>query len=163
MVLIFSNDDDLTTNTVIDWILYYGGNFVRINQDDILELESLFLTNNKVDFTLIIKEKNGCLKSKITYSELQSVWFRRGRINLEFSVKNAIKEGMIGYPYEQLVIRDIKDLITFLNYSFLKKNHINSFFDTLRNKTINLWIALGCGLTIPNTYISSSKSFQLKI
>ncbi len=48
MVLIFSNDDDLTTNTVIDWILYYGGNFIRINQDDIIVLESLTLTNDQI-------------------------------------------------------------------------------------------------------------------
>lgn len=43
MILIQSSNEDITTNNVIDWLVYYERPFVRINENDIVELDYLNL------------------------------------------------------------------------------------------------------------------------
>ena len=53
MILIISVDNDTSTNDVIDWLDYYGVNFIRLNASDIL-------SDN--EFTYLIGDSNSAIK-----------------------------------------------------------------------------------------------------
>jgi hypothetical protein len=80
MILILSSDDDQSTNGVIDWIHFYGCEFIRINPSDIIS--ELHIDEN-FNCSFKVNDKKVCLK------EVTSFWYRRGHLNLLVSqIKN---------------------------------------------------------------------------
>ena len=71
MVLIISENSDISTNHVIEWITSTGYPFVRINCEDKVEIKSFNLDS----FSLLINDK-----VLVEYEKITSVWFRRGKI-----------------------------------------------------------------------------------
>ena len=55
-VLIISNEDDYTTNFVIDWLGFYKQDYVRINDTTHLTVCDFQITNEVSDFTLTNKD-----------------------------------------------------------------------------------------------------------
>jgi hypothetical protein len=70
MILILSTDGDLSTDHVINWLIYYNCKFLRINDNDILTSKFSFsLTQNNT--YLNIGNKN------IDLQAVKVVWFRK--------------------------------------------------------------------------------------
>lgn len=156
-ILIVSDEEDNSTNEVIDWIHYYEKPFIRINETDEIELIDLTIFGNAVDFTLLIANTNTIFK----LSEIGSYWYRRGDINLSKPFKNLMKElpsslrkKIEGY-YEwehrflyQFIHRIIVDYVPI---------SLNCKFDNFTNKLYNIWTASKNGLLTPDTLICASK------
>lgn len=49
MILIISTEDDVSTSHVIDWLIYFGADFIRINSSDLFEIDYFELTNDGFD------------------------------------------------------------------------------------------------------------------
>jgi hypothetical protein len=45
MLLILSEEKDLTTNEVIDWLFFYNIDFIRINKEDNIIIKEIRLTS----------------------------------------------------------------------------------------------------------------------
>jgi hypothetical protein len=62
MILILSNNDDLSTDEVIDWLLYKEEQFFRINGGDYIQLDKLII-NSKGNSSIFIcrNKKIKCL------------------------------------------------------------------------------------------------------
>lgn len=58
MVLIISEEKDLITNDVIDWLIYYNYPFIRINPTTKVEIENFIISNREVAFTLLVSDPN---------------------------------------------------------------------------------------------------------
>src|SRR6187549_3771747 len=83
MVLIQSDSHDLSTQEVIDWLVYYNCPFVRINTEDKVTLISFTLNNQNTDFEIkIVKYKTNEI-FYLLYSEISFYWYRRGHIVLD--------------------------------------------------------------------------------
>lgn len=72
MVIICSNENDITTFDVIDWLRFYNEEYIIINE------------NTKLEF---INYKNSKIKLKvdnisITVDENTAFWYRRGEVLL---------------------------------------------------------------------------------
>jgi len=81
VVLIFTEDDEFSTDEVISWLKYFRQPFVRINNSELdhSRIKNIrFDSNGKVNFNLeVLKTK---YKINLNSENIKSIWYRRGKI-----------------------------------------------------------------------------------
>jgi len=165
MVLIMSNETDLTTNDVIDWFRYFNIPFLRIDRTTKIEVPDFNISNAEIDFTMIIH----CLHSEpvqIKYSEITGFWYRRGDLNIEtenFTIDEKDETAALIQKAVNFYLNMEKDVIksTVLNL-LAKKKSIGNFFHRDTNKLEDLVIAKEVGLDVPNTTVTSDSKVLKK-
>lgn len=159
MVLLQSKNYDLSTNTVIEWLLHNRVPFVRLNGEDTAEIAEFTISSNGLDITFVI---NG---SKIHLSQINSYWHRRGRFRLGYSKqlqkqlraefknkKNA--DGIYANYKEQFA--SLEEYVNEKLASLPVK--IGNAGKSIINKLAALDFATEVGLQIPETIITGSKA-----
>ncbi len=76
MVLIISDEYDLSTNLVIDYLKYNRVNFVRINDIDRVMIKNITISNGAINYQLIVSTSEGLME--IDSDKIESYWYRRG-------------------------------------------------------------------------------------
>ncbi|MDX2304582.1 MAG: grasp-with-spasm system ATP-grasp peptide maturase [Microscillaceae bacterium] len=152
MILIISEEEDISTNIVIDWLHFYGQNFIRVNKEDKIFIKKFHIHNNSIKFEFI--HKNQFYDS----DSILSVWNRRGTLfpkrYIEMSdissldLRNALVEPLS---------RDYISLVNYLHYFFERKEIIGKMYNRNINKLMCLHIAKDCGMEIPETLVSNEK------
>lgn len=87
MILIISEQEDPTVDEVVRWLGYYEQSYVRINDEDQIEIHNLEFSNESINFNIQLKEKiikNGRFKKWIvqrvqTKRSRKSSWWRSWR------------------------------------------------------------------------------------
>ena len=139
MVLLFSEKSDITTNLVIDWLDYFGEEWLRINENENIEF---FEVDGKIFFEIRNKQ--------ILFDEVKSVWYRRSTFKVQrFKSGN---EGLNIYlSEEQYWYED------YINYK-IKQKAIGICNKQMNvNKLIVNDIAKKIGFFIPKAYILTKK------
>ncbi len=149
MILILSTQDDLATNRVIDWLQFYNKPFIRINPEDSISIKSITISNTDFEYILGVNGK------EIKTSEITSYWYRRGEFNFEASLKN---NNHVDLYLNRYLGQEMKSTKDFLYLILNNKKSIGNIQHNDTNKLYNLLTAKQCGLKIPETLISSSKS-----
>lgn len=170
MVIILSNSNDDITNDVLMWLDYYGIDYVRINESDLIELLSIDIDNARVKLKV-----TSPFNSKIlTISKENTYWYRRGNFGFlhfnNIAELDLINDTRIPIDYLNLQKKYLKDESTYISnyiHNLLKTaKYINSFQDNYLNKLEVLNLANNFGLCIPSTIITTSyiqlESFMLK-
>lgn len=156
MILILTDTDEPTTDLVIDWLLFFRKSFVRISNEDKIELDRIFFDNSKLEAIFTIYKKS--LKQKILDTRnIKSYWYRRSNLSIKVDdIKSSdenIKEILFNLKKEEKIAS-----IKILNHILNSKKNINSFEDNYILKVIELETALSVGLKIPDTFICKNKS-----
>ncbi|WP_394674858.1 grasp-with-spasm system ATP-grasp peptide maturase [uncultured Chryseobacterium sp.] len=138
MILIISDEYDMSTNIVIDWLDYYKMKWLRINDTDKCEMSSS-------DFGIFLKIK-GVL---VDIDEIRAVWYRRGFISVGEFKKLQI------HQLNSYLLHNKSVLHEYLQYKLSHKKQINSFSKANVNKLIVNDIAREVGLKIPPSFIDS--------
>ncbi len=74
IILILSDENDISTEQVIDWLTFNEYDFVRLNRTDELVFNKLYINElGEYDFEIHTKTY-GIIK----YSQIKSFWYRRG-------------------------------------------------------------------------------------
>lgn len=151
MILIFSEENDISTTLVCKWLLYYNSDFLRINVETPVKIE----INEGI--RIIYKE------TSISISEVTFFWFRRGGLLIEsyvksseevkFLNKNRFIQSFINEEHQRLEEYFFYSLITTCN------NYLGNPFVTGMNKLITNQVALKFGLKIPDFYVSSNSKY----
>lgn len=155
IVLIFSIDGDLSTDYVMDWLLYFGYRCYRYNVDSKDKLTSSFTIkfSNKNDSSNIIIDGE-----KLNIKDIISVWFRKF-FNPNF-------KNILAFNQQEYSVTEI--------YQYLKSEYSTSMHSLFRllikkNKCLGgritkqptkmemLQKAKLFGIDIPNTLITSDK------
>jgi hypothetical protein len=146
MILISSSNVDNSTNTVIDWILFFDYNqkILRINDD----LNYSIKFDGKSIY-IIVDEKMNSIDS------FKSFWYRRGRIRY--------KSNSTIYFSSEIREDEEKVLEEYIHYILKKKCFINDYFNSEPNKLIVLEEAKKNGLTVPETFLCQDKGSVSKI
>jgi glutathione synthase/RimK-type ligase-like ATP-grasp enzyme len=157
MVLIISEEDDLSTQVVIDWLVHFKKDFTRINNSDKVRVRGIKITNDSLDFEILGK---GLLTYSLLSSEIKSFWYRRGEMNLDIDTEfdfivneQGLSEGISAYLYEEKV---------FLQSAIYKciesvaASTVDNFQTTINRKFESLLLAKKVGLKIPATAIVQS-------
>ncbi|MBN1988056.1 MAG: grasp-with-spasm system ATP-grasp peptide maturase [Bacteroidales bacterium] len=148
MIYILSNQDDDTTNTVMDWIHFLGQSAIRINCEDFFNDFHLKISNSSINFRSLTL-------SNFTKGE-NVVWLRKWNptyvtkiiIEVDNSITNQIGENLHN---------ELNSLSDFF-IAYLKKQAkvIGCPSKESANKLIQLICAKDVGFKIPNTIISSN-------
>jgi ATP-GRASP peptide maturase of grasp-with-spasm system len=139
MILISSTKLDPVTNNVIDWIYFYDKNkkVVRINDDNDYEIEF----NGDAIYLKVSDER-------INFSEVESFWYRRGRIRYKSKKKHLLPDIK---QQEEDVLEE------YINFKLSHMRSINKYSNCEPNKLIVLELAKKEGLSIPKTYMIQDK------
>lgn len=154
MILILSEEMDLSTNEVIDWFKFYKQDFIRINNEDLIEVEEINISNGKL-ISLIISIVNR--QQKIDLCQITSYWYRKGDFQFDFKLPTTIHYDLNEEIKEFLMAERFK-IIDFIHLFLQEINGIGCIYEDARNKLAHLLLASKFGLKIPNTIISSKKN-----
>lgn len=157
-ILIISEENDNTTETVIRWIKYLGADFLRINDTSILNLDFMSIDQESDDIAFQFNNENYCL------SDFTSYWYRRGRLNFSFP-KIAMSNKMLQKAVDKMLDMENNHILNHIYNYFEKKEGIKaigSIYENNTNKLSNLLSARSVGLKIPASIIATSKSKVLE-
>lgn len=142
MILILSEDNDISTVKVIDWMISLNIEFVRINVQDIIELE---FEGNDIKFKT---------KFRTFYlSKITGFWFRRGYLSINNNFKTEIPQ------FDSLQKNEFQKLLEYMYYKLNIIRHINSINKSDVNKLIVNKLSKDLGIITPTDLIfSNSKS-----
>lgn len=134
MIYIISENNDVSTDKVINWLNFYQESYNRVNVDSDYLNYTLNITNDNIDSTF----------SKFP------LWIRRGHFPL---IRDEIKKSPF---YNYLKNEYLK--VNFFSEKHLSKT-IGSFFkESHNNKLENLFFAKKNGLNIPDTIVTNNRN-----
>lgn len=155
MVLVLSEETDISTRDVIDWLCYTNKRFIRINDTDSIDFRGLKLTNENLEFKIFIGDKS------ISSSEIDSVWFRRGQFqfitnaNIDFDCSPEVKTALFQFR------NDESALLQLSVYRFIEtvaKKKLDNIETAINRKLENLILAQKTGFNIPATAIVQTRN-----
>lgn len=150
MILILSQRKEPTTDMVIDWLLSKNISFIRLNSEDLLNNESLFIDVAKG----IIKVNNTIISTK----DINVVWYRRWN-EFDFRLpKNISNRNQINNELNS-ELQEISQYIFLLLSD--KKVLCNPLANKYHNKLYTLFLAHKNGLNIANSFIVNSRPSEL--
>lgn len=138
MILIISQNHEITTTEVIKWLLKMGKSFIRVNEDEVFDIK----TKEK---RIYIESHRNCF----FIDEITSVWYRRGGLNFRHvQYKNeSININMNEYQHW---------LEDYIKKTLESKKHINKESNSDVNKLLVLEQAQKIGLDIPSYFLASN-------
>lgn len=153
MILILSNNGDLSCDLVQDWLDFYNQPYLRINSFDLMD--------NEVDFSL---NSDGIVSIRINnelidLNAINAVWFRKygffrcSEAYEHLCVTKMLSESMINH-----LIKEFAKVSEILILSLQRCNWITNPQYININKFHVLKIAKDCGFNISETYITNCKS-----
>lgn len=157
MVLIISQEDDSSSNDIIDWLLYYNKPFLRINGND--------FKNNALRYNYTIGNNIGnlCTLENINFNKITAVFFRRW-ISYNYSYE-AILNSFI--DFSSTTVANIKNNLVMemrksYGYLFSDISNLNvKSIPNLKSLTIDklnvLKKAKDLGINIPNSIVCNNK------
>ncbi|MBN2663426.1 MAG: grasp-with-spasm system ATP-grasp peptide maturase [Bacteroidales bacterium] len=152
MILILSEEKDISATKVSNWLYYYDVPFLRIDDNASVDIVDLVtIENNKTEILFTYKNKQYSLDG------FSVVWNRRGFF--EFSLpqtdflKNETKTNS-DFFYQHLKEESFH-LKNYIGYKIAEKFHIDDFRFYSLNKLIVLDIASKIGFKIPETNITT--------
>jgi len=152
MILLLSEEYELSTEEVIDWILHYKKHFIRINQED-----------KPFQFT-IHKEETSDWKVALTngsqsigFDAIESYWYRRGLLKTDFKFVET-KDIKFNFRINLQIDSEVNSLQEFIHHRLKNKNAIGSYLENRINKLNVIHLAQNFGLMTPETLITSNRA-----
>ena len=156
MVLLLSQEYELSTEDVIDWLHYFKQNFIRVNQEDVISLLNISMDKNN---KWVIKfSKNS---ESIELKKVKSYWYRRGRFNI-FPSSIKTDDNNFNNTLNNQIRSEIESLHDFLHSTINHDLSIGSYLENNINKLSVLNAAQECGFQVPDTIIATTKKDALE-
>ena len=157
-VLVFSENEEYSTDRVFEWLEYYGQKHLRVNQEDKIELKEYRQTDDRTYFEITIN-KDISLQS----SQIKSFWYRRGAIRLQSHVKENYNSAALPQEVKEKIYKHLCHENKRLNetlYFYLENLEyaIGKSSNSVNNKLNHFAEAKKLGLKTPETVIFSQKS-----
>ena len=150
MILIISDTFEQSTCKVIDWLLFFNKKYIVITDKTLVDVIEIDIPK---DFTISINNQY------IKYSEICSVWYRRGFINIcNVDINNKIENIEVAKAMSNTIKIENKSIEQYLNYMLLRKKNVNNFLYSRVNKLLVLQKAFEIGLNIPNSVVTNDKN-----
>ena len=159
MVLIFSDENDFSTNDVLDWLIHWRIPFVRVNEQNCINIGCVNLDNNGFEYSLEIQSP---YRKHISFEKnnLSFYWYRRGAFHLLSRMPSRENPEImqITDALYQYSLKENMKIIQFFHHYLADVPHIGSFLDNEKvNKLTSLYFAQQVGINIPATYIIQDK------
>ena len=155
-VFVLSDENDGTTDDVLDWLTYFGISFCRFSNTSRFCIHEISIKNGQINGSL---EVDG-----ITYrlEDFSSYWYRRGKINLAYKIPTIKSNSLLNQEIYGSLSREKRTQSELMYYFLEQLPNIGSFHHNNTNKLVNLCLAAHCGLKTPDTIILDNKKDLLK-
>jgi len=153
MILILSEEKDLTTHEVVDWLNYYNAPFVRINTENLAFQNFEVSTNSIVPDNYSLQINN----QKIELVDVKAYWYRRGNFCLEKNNTYPIGDINVKRALNNFSYQEISKNTQLIHHILANKKGINKHQDNEINKFETLIRAKKIGLLIPPSGIFTKK------
>jgi ATP-GRASP peptide maturase of grasp-with-spasm system len=156
MILIIADENDISSNLIVDWLRYFNEEIVRIDSNSKVKFVSIILKEKCDDFVLEINNKIYCLK------DFKSCFIRRAKLVFDFQIPASLNQNL-NYYIKYHFTNDQKDLVDY--FYFLISKYIpciGSANKNRLNKIITLRTAKDVGLKIPDTIVSGANILNSK-
>ena len=110
MILIISDNYCTTTELVLRELINLKKAFIRVNNDDLVFINKIEISDEKVDFNLEIRQFDGI--KNIEYTKIESIWYRRGKLNIQLDESISDNENYNKYLLN--IKENIHDFITYM-------------------------------------------------
>jgi ATP-GRASP peptide maturase of grasp-with-spasm system len=140
MILIISIYNDYSTTTVIEWLNFFNKKWIRINEDDKINLD--FMAND-----VIFNVNN----TSFNLSEIKSCRYRRGFLNFTNNPEDLISS------FSNFVTKEFNHVEKYIYHKLKSNKTINDFGNSTINKLIVSDIARNLKLKTPKDYLVNSK------
>lgn len=110
IILIFSEESDISTNSVCDWLFYLNKDFLRINKNELLQLNTFSNINGNIDLKFSIQN------TMYSISQFKSIWFRRGGIDFFDNLNGEILNLNLLYEIPQIKKYLADEMAYFIRY-----------------------------------------------
>jgi ATP-GRASP peptide maturase of grasp-with-spasm system len=155
MIFILTDEEEPTTDLVIDWLLYYKKPFIRVSKDNIITIHKIYFSRQGIECVFSIQQFEKIKTIDTKY--ITSYWYRRSNLQVTMPyIKNddtEIANLLIAHNHTEY-----KECYKILNYILNKKARINTIEDT--DNIIKLKV-LDCakknGLKVPDTLVCADK------
>lgn len=149
MILVVSQENDVSTDNFIEWCNYRDKPVIRINENESINLVEQIVLNNGCDISLTMKGQ------KISLSQIESVWFRRGAVYHTSGAEHLSFENLTDTDsIKSYFANESKTISEFIIYMLKEKRSLNHPGHYNSNKLIVLKTAQEVGLNIPKTLIT---------
>jgi len=155
MILILSSANDVSTNEVIDWLIYKSIPFIRINDESIITLKLIKIPEYKVIVEIVKESKLEIIE--IDLNTVTGYWYRRGDININTNNVYLSENDEFSCKTNECLKKELLELYIFLNLFLERKHSIGKFSENNTNKLYNLIVAHDVGLCVPNTFVFTNK------
>jgi hypothetical protein len=155
MILIFSTNEDQSTQKVADWLFYYKQQPIIINELNPIVAIFFDIKPSGTDELTITLQSGQTIAEK----DIKVVWYRRGLYYFAFPFSGLQRKPSLKPIYQHLK----NEYGALSQYFFYRLQHktIGDYNQSLPNKLIVLEAARKAGLTIPNTRVLSDKKNAL--
>ena len=153
MVLIISSEDDLSTNDVIDWLIYLKIPFLRISH-----LDKIYYTNVKINLNQFSVD---LFINNVEYNltDFTFFWYRRSFLNMHIlPYDNKSKLGKEIKRHLESEAQEINRIVK----SYIQNNSLNKHNDIFLNKLESLIKAKELKINIPDTLVTNNKKDLLE-
>lgn len=144
MIIIQTSANDASTQSVIQWLSFFGEDFLRLDDNTFVEIKRL-------DRNHVILLLNG---EEVDFNKIKSFWYRRGHFFLrKENEKNSLNI---------FLKKENEEAFELLQLKLLDKKHIGNYKYDNVNKLIVSELAEKCGLDVPDYMITNNKSDLLE-
>jgi len=150
MILIISSPEDVSTNDVIHWMRYLSIPYLRVQKDDVIEVQNILIENGKWKYDLIINGKRICS------ANIKAVWYRRSFLYLKQEPITFPQDENIQSVLNRQMLDELGVTQNFL-LSLLETRSLNSQRHIHINKPEVLILCAKYGIKTPTTLITTSK------
>lgn len=166
MILIITNQTDISTCDVIDWISYFKKPFIRLNKEDRINLLEVDLQSSDPNLTSDFMIKCN-INGNIKLSEVKAYWYRKGglpRYKYTEDSEAIFKSRAVAKEVRSNLICEVNSLYEYLHFLLDQvKIKIGSRENADICKLKQLYLAKKIGLQIPESAIITTKSALKRI
>ena len=153
MILILTSSGDVHVDFVQEWLSYYNYNYIRLNSDDLLLKDiKISLNNNGIYID----------KKEINVNDINVIWYRKPGWFTRSEQYSEFEKNLDSKIVKQLY-SEFLAVINALFSCFKSKYWITNYEHVNINKFEVLRIANECGLSIPSSYIVSTKDNLIEL
>ncbi len=155
MILIITEEFELSTCDVLEWINYLGGEAIRIPGDVFFDPEQFQVkvscTNEEEDVLLVIKGRT------IRLADVKSVWFRRDTVAKRPDFLRYIKGDDLRRSLKNHAFQEVRIAKEFIYYQLMSRPYIGNPIKKKIDKFFALRAARKNGLDVPATLVTDNK------
>lgn len=151
MILILSEDSDLSTCEVIDYLIRDGVPYIRIN-DERLEEFSIDIDANGIGFSFVF---DGV---RLNLNQFDAFWYRRGGFNIDYHIIDNNIEDIPSSELNKFTRNEVRSTFNAINLALEKiPIRIGAFANNETEKLLQLYVASSCQIDIPRTRVCMDK------